>query len=106
MRPRDFHLPGRSPVYAREGMAATSHPLASIAAVDVLKEGGTAADAAVAAVAVLGVVEPTMTGIGGDCFCLVANPNAPVWAYNGSGRAASATTTDRLLAANLPRKFR
>lgn len=105
MRPRDFHLPGRSPVYAREGMAATSHPLASIAAVDVLKAGGTAADAAVAAVAVLGVVEPAMTGIGGDCFCLIAKPNAPVWAYNGSGRAASAATTDRLLAANLSRKI-
>src|SRR5215207_3742751 len=105
MTARDFHLPGRSPVYAREGMAATSHPLASIAAVDVLKAGGTAADAAVAAVATLCVVEPAMTGIGGDCFCLVAKPNAPVWGYNGSGRAASAATTERMLAAGLPRKI-
>ena len=105
MIPRDFHLPGRSPIYAREGMAATSHPLASIAAVDVLKAGGTAADAAVAAVATLCVVEPAMTGIGGDCFCLVAKPNAPVWGYNGSGRAASAATTERMLAAGLPRKI-
>lgn len=105
MTPRDFHLPGRSPVYAREGMAATSHPLASIAAIDILKAGGTAADAAVAAVATLSVVEPAMTGIGGDCFCLVARPDRPVWGYNGSGRAASTATVERMLAAGLPRKI-
>jgi gamma-glutamyltranspeptidase/glutathione hydrolase len=95
---RDFHLPGRSPVYAREGMAATSHPLASLAAIEALKAGGSAADAAIAAVAVLCVVEPAMTGIGGDCFCLVAKPDTPVWGYNGSGRAAAGVTTDKLLA--------
>src|SRR5262249_57426185 len=89
-KPRDCHLPGRSPFDAREGRAATSHPLASISAVDVLKAGGTAADAAVAAVATLCVVEPAMTGIGGGCFCLVAKANAPVWGYNGSRAAPAA----------------
>src|SRR6266568_4829549 len=96
---RDFHLPGRSPVYARDGMAATSHPLASIAAIDVLKAGG------IAAVAVLCVVEPAMTGVGGDCFCLVAKPDKPVWGYNGSGRAGAAITAEKLRAQGMGRKI-
>jgi gamma-glutamyltranspeptidase / glutathione hydrolase len=95
---RDFHLPGRSAVIAGEGMAATSHPLAAMAAIDTLRAGGTAVDAAVTAVALLGVLEPHMTGIGGDCFCLVAKPGQEVWGYNGSGRAGAAAKAETLLA--------
>ncbi len=98
---RDFQLPGRSPVIACEGMAATSHPLATLAAVDTLRAGGTAADAAVTAVAALCVVEPHMTGIGGDCFCLVSQPGKPVWGYNGSGRAGAKASDQALRAQGL-----
>jgi gamma-glutamyltranspeptidase / glutathione hydrolase len=95
---RDFHLPGRSPAMAGEAMAATSHPLATNAALEILRAGGTAADAAIAAVATLCVVEPHMTGIGGDCFCLVAKPDQPVWGYNGSGRTGAASRVETLQA--------
>ena len=94
---RDFQLPGRSPVIACEGMAATSHPLASLAAIETLRAGGNAADAAVAAVAVLCVIEPHMTAIGGDCFCLVDVPGRPVWGYNGSGRAGARASLAALI---------
>jgi gamma-glutamyltranspeptidase/glutathione hydrolase len=94
---RDFHQPGRSPAMAGEAMAATSHPLATFAALETMRAGGTAADAAVAAVATLCVVEPAMTGIGGDCFCLVAKPGKPVWGYNGSGRTGAGTHVEALI---------
>jgi len=87
---RDFHFPGRSPVLAQNGVCATSHPLAAAAAIDVLKSGGNAMDAAIAGAVLLGICEPQMTGIGGDCFVLWSRPGQPVRAHNGSGRAPAA----------------
>src|SRR5262249_19731095 len=93
---RDFHSPGRSAVFACDGMAAPFHPSAGQVDIDTLKAGGPAGEAAVAAAATLAVVEPHMTGIGGDCFCLVAKPGVPIWGYNGSGRAAAAARAEIL----------
>ena len=92
---RNLELPGRSPVHATGAMACTSHSLSTLAAIDVLRAGGNALDAAVAACAVQGVVEPGSTGIGGDCFCLYApEGSTELVAYNGSGRAPLAATAD------------
>lgn len=76
----------RTPSWAPHRMVSTSSPLAVQAGLWALSEGGTAVDAAIAADAVLGVVQPFWTGIGGDLFCLVAD-GAEVVAFNGSGRA-------------------
>jgi len=98
---RDFTPPGRSPAIAEHGMAATSHPLATLAALDILRTGGNAVDAAVAAVAVQSVVEPHMTGIGGDCFAMLALAGRPALSLNGSGPAPAAIRLDTLRGRNL-----
>ncbi|MEC3862609.1 gamma-glutamyltransferase family protein [Mesobacterium sp. TK19101] len=97
---RDFHFPGRSPVLATNGVCATSHPLAAGAAIDILKQGGNAMDAAIAGAVLLGLCEPQMTGIGGDCFALVSPAGSDqVLAMNGSGRAPAAASAAALRAA-------
>lgn len=92
---RNLELPGRSVARSRNGMAATSHVVSTMTAVDILKKGGNAMDAAIAACAVQCVVEPESTGIGGDNFCLYSPNGAetPI-AFNGSGRAPAAAHVD------------
>lgn len=78
----------RSPVLGRQGAAATAHPLATDTALEILRAGGSAIDAAIAANAILGLVEPTGSGIGGDIFVIVWDPRTQrLYGYNGSGRS-------------------
>ena len=93
----------RSPVMGRNGMVATSQPLAVAAGLEMLSRGGTAADAAIAAAAALNVTEPTSTGIGGDAFALYYEAaTGRVHALNASGRAPRALTLERALQAARP----
>jgi gamma-glutamyltranspeptidase/glutathione hydrolase len=87
----------RSPVYSRKGIVATSQPLATAAGLEILARGGNAADAAIAAAAALNLTEPISTGIGGDMFALYFDATTKrVTALNGSGRAPSDLSLDRL----------
>ena len=97
MQTRDFFKPGRSVAISHRGMAATSHPQATLAAVDILRAGGTAVDAAVAAVALQSVIDPLMTGIGGDCFALYCPAGGTPVALNGSGRSPKKAVLDHYL---------
>ncbi|UNK58248.1 gamma-glutamyltransferase [Pseudoxanthomonas daejeonensis] len=83
----------RSEVIAPHAMAATSHPLATQVALDTMKQGGSAMDAAIAANAALGLMEPTGNGIGGDLFAIVWDPKTKkLYGYNGSGRSPKSLT--------------
>jgi gamma-glutamyltranspeptidase/glutathione hydrolase len=93
----------RSPVIAPHGMAATAHPLATQVALDILKAGGSAVDAAIAANAALGLMEPTGNGIGGDLFAIVHDPKTgKLIGINGSGRSPAGQTLEQLKAKLAP----
>ena len=94
---KDFFDSRRSTVLARRGMVATSQPLAAMAGMRMLMEGGNPIDAAVATAAALSVVEPFYTGVGGDLFALVwMDRERQVHSFNGSGRAPGAASIDEL----------
>ena len=85
---QNFQQLGRSHAMGHRAMVCTSHPLATAAAHRAFLRGGNAMDAALTAVIVQGVVEPAMTGLGGDCFCLIGDGDGQVTAFNGSGATA------------------
>lgn len=93
---RNFQQPGRSASYADGAMIATSHPAACDVGRDVLKRGGSAADAVLAASAVLCVAEPQNAGLGGDSFYIHASADGHIRAYNGSGRTPMGLRTEAL----------
>jgi gamma-glutamyltranspeptidase/glutathione hydrolase len=89
----------RSPVIAQHGIAATAQPLASQIAIDILKKGGGAVDAAIAVNAALGLMEPTGCGVGGDLFAIVFDPKTQkLYGLNGSGRAPMGRSLEETIA--------
>ncbi len=96
-RPSGSLVPTRSEVIATHGMAATSHPLVSQVALDILKRGGTAVDAAIAANATMGLMEPTGNGVGGDLFAIVWDAKSrKLYGLNASGRTPRSLTLEKL----------
>ena len=96
-RPVGLPFATRSEVLARQGMAATSQPLATQVAIDILRQGGSAVDAAIAANATLGLMEPTGCGLGGDLFALVWDHNTgQLYGLNASGRAPARLTMEEV----------
>lgn len=99
-RPAALRGEGRSVTIAKSGMVCTSHPLATNAGLDILRRGGNAADAAIAANAVLGVVEPMSCGIGGDLFVIYWDAKTKkLYGLNGSGRSPFDLTIEKVRAA-------
>ena len=98
-RPSGASFTTRSPALGCSGAAGTAHPLATQAAIEMLKKGGSAVDAAVAANAVLGLVEPVSSGLGGDCYALLWDPKAEaVMGLAGSGRSPKALSLEMVRA--------
>jgi len=96
-RPSGSLVPTRSEVIATHGMAATSHPLVSQVALDILKRGGSAVDAAIAANAAMGLMEPTGNGVGGDLFAIVWEAKSrKLYGLNASGRSPRSLTLAKL----------
>jgi hypothetical protein len=96
-RPTGLPFAGRSPVYAQHGMAATSVPLSTMCAIDILKAGGSAVDAAIAANACENVVEPMMNGMGGDLMAQVFHgPSKTLHGYNGAGRSPMGLSYEKM----------
>lgn len=94
----------RSEVIAGNGMAATSHPLATQVAIDILKQGGSAVDAAIAANAFIGFADPAMNGIGGDLFAIIwSAEDQKLYGLNGSGRSPKGLTLDYFRENNINR---
>src|SRR5689334_2186075 len=103
-RPVGRNFATRSEVLARHGMVCTSQPLATQAGLDVLKQGGSAVDAAIAANAVLGVVEPMNCGVGGDLFAIVWDAKTKrLYGLNGSGRSPYPLTLEHCQSSQLQR---
>src|SRR5690554_2885216 len=92
----------RSEVITKNGMAATNHPLASQIALDILKQGGSAADAAIAANAFLGFADPAMNGLGGDMFAIIwSADDEKLYGLNASGKSPAGMTMEHFRERNL-----